>query len=311
MNYIRPLLPYLLVLTVLLSSSIFFDIGLINLIGQSILFILVVCIPIWRTGRMSYVDIAWPWGLVLLGLISYVFSEGYWLRSLIISLVVILIGLRMGLGALKMWRLGMLDREFPRYEYQRVVWKEEGKDNTLLALQVDAISQGLANASFLALPIFIIASNTSETFVLFELIGLLVWLFAFIFESIADFQKLEFLKKMKKEGRQKQVCNIGLWKYCRHPNYFYEWMVWNGIIFAAIPSWFLLEPLSLEILGNDFNDGLWLTLICLLYTSRAMYKTLVFTTGAIPSEYYSAQKRTGYKEYQRQTNRFFPGPRKL
>tara|TARA_Y100000389_G_scaffold142726_1_gene140805 strand:- start:723 stop:1658 length:936 start_codon:yes stop_codon:yes gene_type:complete len=311
MNYIRPLLPYLLVLTVLLSSSIFFDIGLINLIGQSILFILVVCIPIWRTGRMSYVDIAWPWGLVLLGLISYVFSEGYWLRSLIISLVVILIGLRMGLGALKMWRLGMLDREFPRYEYQRVVWKEEGKDNTLLALQVDAISQGLANASFLALPIFIIASNTSETFVLFELIGLLVWLFAFIFESIADFQKLEFLKKMKKEGRQKQVCNIGLWKYCRHPNYFYEWMVWNGIILAAIPSWLLLEPIRLEILGNDFNDGLWLTLVCLLYTSRAMYKTLVFTTGAIPSEYYSAQKRTGYKEYQRQTNRFFPGPRKL
>ena len=311
MNYIRPLLPYLLVLTVLLSSSIFFDIGLINLIGQSILFILVVCIPIWRTGRMSYVDIAWPWGLVLLGLISYVFSEGYWLRSLIISLVVILIGLRMGLGALKMWRLGMLDREFPRYEYQRVVWKEEGKDNTLLALQVDAVSQGLANASFLALPIFIIASNTSETFVLFELIGLLVWLFAFIFESIADFQKLEFLKKMKKEGRQKQVCNIGLWKYCRHPNYFYEWMVWNGIILAAIPSWLLLEPIRLEILGNDFNDGLWLTLVCLLYTSRAMYKTLVFTTGAIPSEYYSAQKRTGYKEYQRQTNRFFPGPRKL
>ena len=311
MNYIRPLLPYLLVLTVLLSSSIFFDIGLINLIGQSILFILVVCIPIWRTGRMSYVDIAWPWGLVLLGLISYVFSEGYWLRSLIISLVVILVGLRMGLGALKMWRLGMLDREFPRYEYQRVVWKEEGKDNTLLALQVDAISQGLANASFLALPIFIIASNTSETFFLFELIGLLVWLFAFILESIADFQKLEFLKKMKKEGRQKQVCNIGLWKYCRHPNYFYEWMVWNGIILAAIPSWLLLEPIRLEILGNDFNDGLWLTLVCLLYTSRAMYKTLVFTTGAIPSEYYSAQKRTGYKEYQRQTNRFFPGPRKL
>lgn len=311
MNYIRPLLPHLLVLSVLLSSSIFFNIGLINLIGQSILFILVVCIPIWRTGRMSYVDIAWPWGLVLLGLISYVFSEGYWLRSLIISLVVILVGLRMGLGALKMWRLGMLEREFPRYEYQRVVWKEEGKDNTLLALQVDAVSQGLANASFLALPIFIIASNTSETFVLFELIGLLIWLFAFIFESIADFQKLEFLKNMKKKGRQKQVCNIGLWKYCRHPNYFYEWMVWNGIILAAIPSWLFLEPIRLEILGNDFNAGLWLTLLCLLYTSRAMYKTLVFTTGAIPSEYYSAQKRTGYKEYQRQTNRFFPGPRKL
>ena len=134
----------------------------------------------------------------------------------------------MGLGALKMWRLGLLDREFPRYQYQRVLWKEEGKDNTLLALQIDAISQGLANASFLALPVFIIASNTSETFVLLEMIGLSIWLLAFILESIADFQKLEFLKKMKKEGKQRQVCNVGLWKYCRHPNYFYEWMVWNS-----------------------------------------------------------------------------------
>ncbi|MDA9932526.1 DUF1295 domain-containing protein [Gammaproteobacteria bacterium] len=122
--------------------------------GQAILFTFVVCIPIWKTERMSYVDIGWPWGLVLLGLISFVFSDGYWLRSLVVSGVVIVIGLRMGLGALKMWQLGLLDREFPRYQYQRVLWKEEGKQNTALALQIDAISQGLANASFLALPVF-------------------------------------------------------------------------------------------------------------------------------------------------------------
>ena len=295
----------------MLSNSLFFEIGLINLLGQSILFTLVVCIPIWRTGRLSYVDIGWPWGLVLLSLISFTFSDGYWLRSFLVSLVIMFIGLRMGLGALKMWRLGMFDREFPRYEYQRVVWKEEGKDNTLLALQVDAISQGLANASFLALPVFIIASNTSENFLLLEVVGLLVWLFAFILESIADFQKLEFLKKMKNEGKQKQVCNVGLWKYCRHPNYFYEWMVWNGLIIAAIPSLLALEPVKIELFGNYFISGFWLVLACLVYTSWGMYKTLVYTTGAVPSEYYSVQKRPGYREYQQLTNRFFPGPRKL
>ena len=311
MNYFRPLLPYFLVLLVLLSNSLFFEIGLINLLGQSILFTLVVCIPIWRTGRLSYVDIGWPWGLVLLSLISFIFSDGYWLRSFLVSLVIMLIGLRMGLGALKMWRLGMFNREFPRYEYQRVVWKEEGKDNTLLALQVDAISQGLANASFLALPVFIIASNTSENFLLLEVLGLLVWLFAFILESIADFQKLEFLKKMKNEGKQKQVCNVGLWKYCRHPNYFYEWMVWNGLIIAAIPSLLALESVKIELFGNYFIYGFWLVLACVVYTSWGMYKTLVYTTGAVPSEYYSVQKRPGYREYQQLTNRFFPGPRKL
>jgi steroid 5-alpha reductase family enzyme len=88
-------------------------------------------------------------------------------------------------------------------------------------------------------------------------------------------------------------------------------MVWHGLIIAAIPSWLTLEPLRIDLFGNDSNDGLWITLVCILYTSRAMYKTLVFTTGAVPSEYYSLQKRPGYKEYQQQTNRFFPGPRRL
>ena len=296
---------------IVLSTSAFQTIGLINAMGQAILFTLIVCIPIWKTGRMSYVDIGWPWGLVLLGLITFIFSDGYWLRSFIVSAVVVLIGLRMGLGALKMWRLGLLKKEFPRYQYQRVLWSKEGKDNTLLALQVDAVSQGLANTSFLALPVFIIASNNSENFALLELIGLFVWASAFILESIADFQKLEFLKKMKKEGKQRQVCNVGLWKYCRHPNYFFEWMVWNGLIIAAIPSWLTIDPIKLYLFGNDYSDGLLLTLVCMLYASKAMYTTLVYTTGAVPSEYYSAQKRPAYKEYQQTTNRFFPGPKKV
>lgn len=311
MNYFRPLYPYIFVLLILLSTSAFNAIGLINALGQAILFTFVVCIPIWKTGRMSYVDIGWPWGLVLLGLISFVFSDGYWLRSLVVSGVVIVIGLRMGLGALKMWQLGLLDREFPRYQYQRVLWKEEGKQNTALALQIDAISQGLANASFLALPVFLIASNGSQNFSLIEFVGLVIFIVAFTMESVADFQKLQFLKRMKKEGKQRQVCNVGLWKYCRHPNYFAEWMVWNGVLIAAIPSLLAIDPLSINLLGNNFNDGLWLTLACLVYASWAMYKTLVYTTGAVPSEYYSVQKRPGYREYQQQTNRFFPGPRKL
>ena len=287
------------------------EIALINLLVQAILFTIVVCIPIYKTGRMSYVDIAWPWGLVLLGIISFIFSDGYWVRSLLVSGMVILVGLRMGLGAVKMWRSGYLEKELSRYEYQHIRWKKKGKDNTQLALQVDAISQGLANASFLALPIFITATNTQQSFGPVEILGICIWGVALLMESIADFQKLAFLKRMKKEEKRNQVCNVGLWKYSRHPNYFAEWMVWNGILIAAIPSLLSTDPLSINLFGNNYNDGLWLSLLCLFYASWAMYKTLVYTTGAVPSEYYSAQKRPGYKEYQKQTNRFFPGPRKL
>ena len=303
MNYFRPVYPFLLGLGFILWSTTFFKLALLNSLGQVALFTVVVCIPIWRTGRMSYVDIGWPWGLVLLGIISFCFSEGYWLRSLVVSSVVILIGLRMGLGALKMWRLGFLKKEFPRYQYQRIVWKEEGKNNTALASQIDAIAQGLANASFLAFPVFIIASNGDQEFSVLEIVGLVIWILAFSMESIADFQKVRFLKEMKRAGKHRQVCNVGLWKYCRHPNYFAEWMVWNGLIIAAIPSWLSLKALE--------SEPVWLLLgIGLLLASKFMYTTLVYTTGAVPSEYYSVQKRPDYKDYQQQTNRFFPGPRR-
>ena len=300
-KYLSPLYPFLFGWALILYSSSFSDLGLINGLGQLLLFTLVVCIPIWRTERMSYVDIGWPWGLVLLGLVSYWLSDGYWLRSLLVSAIVILIGLRMGLGALKMWHMGLLKKEFPRYQYQRRRWEKSGKTNVQLALQVDAISQGLANASFLALPVFIIASNTSSKLSGFELAGLIIWGLAFAMETVADLQKLAFLQEMKKQGKQRQVCDVGLWRFCRHPNYFAEWMVWNGLIIAAIPSWWALQSAENTLVWVLLGAGL-------LFTSRMMYSTLVYLTGAVPSEYYSAQKRPDYITYQQRTNRFFPGP---
>ena len=193
MHYLRPLYPGLLGWALILSTSNFSHLGLVNGMGQLVLFLLVVCLPIWRTGRMSYVDIAWPWGLVLLGIISFFLSEGYWPRSLIVSAIVVLVGLRMGLGALKMWWSGLLKKELPRYQYQRIRWADEGKNNTALALQVDAISQGLANASFLALPVFIIASNSSQQIFLLELLGFVIWILAFAMESTADFHRSKIL----------------------------------------------------------------------------------------------------------------------
>jgi len=300
-KYLSPLYPFLFGWALILYSSSFSNLGLVNGLGQLLLFTLVVCIPIWRTERMSYVDIGWPWGLVLLGLVSYWLSDGYWLRSLVVSAIVILIGLRMGLGALKMWHMGLLKKEFPRYQYQRRRWEKNGKTNVQLALQVDAISQGLANASFLALPVFIIASNTSSKLSGFELVGLIIWALAFVMETLADIQKLAFLQEMKKQGKQRQVCNVGLWRFCRHPNYFAEWMVWNGLIIAAIPSWWALQSAESTLIWGLIGAGL-------LFTSRMMYSTLVYLTGAVPSEYYSAQKRPDYITYQQRTNRFFPGP---
>lgn len=303
MKYFSPLFPFILGWGLLLFSENLTSISFTNGVLQLLLFALVVCLPTWRTGRMSYVDIGWPWGVALIGIITWLYGEGDSVRIATISILYILIGSRMGMGALKMWRLGMLKIEFPRYEYQKKRWKKAGKNNTMLAMQIDGILQGLANASFLAMPALIIATNSNTTISMLEIVGVFIWLGAFVMESIADMQKISFLKKMKASGEKNKVCNVGLWKYTRHPNYFAEWMVWNGLIIASIPSWILLYDTE--------SMTIWILLgLGLLFTSRMMYTTLVYHTGAIPSEYYSLKKRPDYKTYQETTNIFFPGPKK-
>ena len=304
MKYFKPFIPFIACWILLLNSNNFQSVALINGLGQLVLFLFVVCIPIWKTGRMSYVDIGWPWGVALIGLISYCQINTITLSKTLVITAYILIGSRMGLGALKMWSMGLLKKEFPRYEYQKIRWEKSNKTNISLAMQVEALSQGLANASFLAIPIFLISVSPSTQLSALEIIGFTIFILSIVFETIADYQKLKFLKEMKRQNKKNMVCDIGLWKYTRHPNYFAEWMVWNGLIIASIPSYISLFD----------SEALWLWImigIALLYTSRIMYITLVYLTGAVPSEYYSAQKRPGYKTYQQSTNIFFPGPKKV
>ena len=304
MKYFKPFIPFIACWILLFNSNNFQSVALINGIGQLVLFLFVVCIPIWKTGRMSYVDIGWPWGVALIGLITYCQINAMTLSKTLVITAYILIGSRMGLGALKMWSIGLLKKEFPRYKYQKIRWKKSNKTNISVAMQVEALSQGLANASFLAIPIFLISVSPSTQLSPLEIIGFTIFILSIVFETIADYQKLKFLKEMKCQNKKNMVCDIGLWKYTRHPNYFAEWMVWNGLIIASIPSYISLFD----------SEELWLWImigIALLYTSRIMYITLVYFTGAVPSEYYSSQKRPAYKAYQQSTNIFFPGPKKV
>ena len=303
MNYFKPFVPFILCWILLFYSNSFQSIAIINGIAQLILFLFVVCIPIWITKRMSYVDIGWPWGVALIGIIAYCLSNNVTLSKSLIMIAYVLIGSRMGLGALKMWSLGLLNKEFPRYEYQKIRWKKSGKSNEQLAMQIEALSQGLANASFLAIPIFLVFASPLTTISFLEIFGFILFALALIFETVADYQKILFLQEMKRLNKRNMVCDVGLWRYTRHPNYFAEWMVWNGLIIASIPSYIALFD----------SEVFWLWIfigIALLYTSRIMYITLVYLTGAVPSEYYSSQKRPAYKAYQQSTNIFFPGVKK-
>ncbi len=66
----------------------------------------------------------------------------------------------------------------------------------------------------------------------FAVIGLLVWMFGFAFEVIADAQKSRFNADSANKGKFIQT---GLWSRSRHPNYFGEIVLWVGVAIIALP----------------------------------------------------------------------------
>ncbi|MFE8073339.1 DUF1295 domain-containing protein [Marinobacteraceae bacterium S3BR75-40.1] len=268
----------------------------VNGVVQVTLFALVACLPFLKTGRMSFVDIAWPFGVALMGVQILLMGDGNVIRQFCVAGVYLLIGLRMGIGALTMAKAtGVIFRtEFPRYTYRRMTLAGQGEKRIRFHMLTEILAQGFANASVLAIPGFLMAVNGQSEIHLWEVAGICVWLIAYVIESTADLQKLKFLAN-NKGG----VCNVGLWRYSRHPNYFAEWLVWTGIVIAAVPSWWALQPVeSIYVWALLGLGGLGASLM--------MYVTLVYLTGATPAEYYSVRKRPGYKHYQETTNMFFP-----
>ena len=96
-----------------------------------------------------------------------------------------------------------------------------------------------------------ITSNIRKGFDAFALLGLLVWIFGFVIEVIADTQKLRFKAKQENQGKFIQT---GLWSLSRHPNYLGEIILWFGITIVILPvlkgwQWIaLISPLSVTLL---------------------------------------------------------------
>jgi steroid 5-alpha reductase family enzyme len=82
------------------------------------------------------------------------------------------------------------------------------------------------------------------------------------------------------------TCRDGLWRYSRHPNYFFEWLHWWAYV-----------PLSLGAAGG------WATILAPL----VMLFFLFCVTGIPATEAQALQSRgADYRQYQRTTSAFFP-----
>lgn len=292
-------LPYAIVLAALLAFEPLRPFALTNAIVQAVLFAAVALLPAWRTGRMSHVDVAWPLGLFALGVQAWWYADPASWRGTIVAALYLFMGGRMSLMALVGVYHGHLDRELPRYQYQRLRWERRGWRERP-ALMIEVASQGFANMSVLAVPAIVQAANPQPALSPLEIAGYALWAAAFAFEFLADAQKLRFQMRMQREGRKREHCEDGLWRWSRHPNYFGEWMVWNALVLATLAS--------LPWLWNAAPAWAAIVLVAALpLLAYTMYVVLVHYSGAVPAEHYSVQKRPTYADYQRRVNRFFPG----
>ncbi|WP_069159877.1 DUF1295 domain-containing protein [Nocardia altamirensis] len=272
-----------------------------NLVIQGVLFGVLASVPAYRTGHMSYVDLAWSWGLVEIGVLTLALGGIDSSLTVSVGVIYVVIGLRLGIWATLAGTTGALTGDAARYRYQRLHWETAGLRSERLSIQVEIMLRGMTNMSILAIPALLAAAHPRSLGVI-EIVALVLWALFFGFESVADWQKAQFLERVERQAKRR-TCEIGLWRYCRHPNYFGHWMQWNAVILLVLPT--------LISRRDDTAGALWvITLIGLLSISAALYYTLVYYTGAAPTEYYSAQSRPDYAEYQRTTNRFFPGRRR-
>ena len=276
------------------------EFALWNAAVQLVIFVSSASVPAWRTNWMSYVDFAWPAGILALGIETFVFAEQLTPLTIAAAAMFTLSGGRLMYWGFLVMKPGWLKDEFPRYQYLRLVWQQAGFRSERLSLQYEIGVQATANMSYFALPCLVVATNPRDGLNAVEIAAIAVWLAGYIVESVADLQKARFLGGYTSASRD--VCDTGLWRYSRHPNYFGQWVQWCAAVLLAVPSTItLLDRITLVP---------WLIIaVGLLFLIRAIYTVMVYYSGAVPSEHYSALKRPSYKQYQKEVNRFFPGPR--
>lgn len=231
-----------------------------------------------RAQLMAIVDTIWTAGLGL-GAIAYHFTMGFdSLRSWMVLLVISVWSFRLS------WHL-FRDRVFrghedPRYKALAEHWGARAGRNFYFLFLAQIVFIGL----FL-LPVGAAMDHVGAFGAWYDVVALAIALLAMGGEAVADRQLARFRCDPLNKGK---VCQQGLWRYSRHPNYFFEWLHWFAYAAFAAGS-----PLS------------WVGPI-------AMYLFLRFLTGVPYAERSSLKSRgRAYEEYQATTNAFFPWiPRK-
>jgi len=241
----------------------------------------VIMIFVWlwakKVKNAGIVDIFWSFNFPVIAVIVYFFSDGFQTRKIILSAMVLIWGVRLGTHLGKRV-VSHLHEEEGRYAQLRKDWAPIADKKFFWFFQAQAFSNVL-----LAAPFFIVTQNKVQELSIFEYIGFSIWIFAIIGEATADWQLDLFKEDPDNKGK---VCETGLWYYSRHPNYFFEWLIWV--------SYFVFS------LGSPYG------LISVISPAVILY--LLFNVTGIPATEQQSLRSKGalYSAYQKSTSAFFP-----
>lgn len=226
--------------------------------------------------RNDVADIAWGLGFIVMAWVSFLLSENYGTRGLLVGVLVSIWGFRLA------WHIHTRNKA-KKEDFRYLAWRKEWKSFFYLRSYLQVyILQGFF-LFIIAIPIMEINRNNGLSLGWLDFIGLFIWVIGFYFEARGDAELSQFTKNPLNKGK---IIQSGLWQYTRHPNYFGEVTLWWGIYIISLGStpffYTLIGPLTITIL-------------------------ILFVSG-IPLLEKKYAGNPDFEEYKRKTSVFFPLP---
>jgi steroid 5-alpha reductase family enzyme len=234
-----------------------------------------------RTGNSGWIDVTWTFGVggTALAAALLPFGAGPWERRLLVAAMALAWALRLGLHIASRTR-GITDDA--RYAKLRQDWGADASRQMFRFLQIQA-----AASVPLAMGV-VLAAHRPGPLGWQDALGLFVFAGGWAGGTIADRQLAAFVAD---KDRTKPVCDVGLWRYSRHPNYFFECVLWASYAVMA-----------LALTGHPFG---WFAL------AAPAFMTLLLTriSGIPPLEEHMLRKHgAAFAAYQARTSAFIPWP---
>lgn len=219
--------------------------------------------------RRDIVDSAWGLGFITVAITAYAQRNN---ESIVSTLA---------LGLVSLWGLRLFvhitTRNWKKKEDYR--YAQLGELNSarfwLKTYTNVFLLQGLLMI-IISFPVIAIMYSQKEPEYLIASIGVIVWLYGIIFESIGDFQLRKFIGSGKKG-----VMQTGLWQYTRHPNYFGEITAWWGAAIIALSFgqwWGILGAFTITILITKISG---IPLLEKRYADNKLYQTYSAKTSKL------------------------------